>query len=115
MYPSGLWRGYWEQPFLGRQPMNDFTLRFAGGAVEGGGRDIIDRFTFSGTYDEQGNVVLVKQYIGKHKHQVLYRGSYDGEGTIHGTWSIGELWSGPFALSPSPRRPADDSAIQEIS
>ena len=114
MYPSGVWRGYWEQPHFGRQPMNDFTLRFADGVVEGEGRDVIGRFTFHGTCDDQGNVVLVKQYLGRHR--VLYRGRYDGEGTIHGTWSIGELWSGPFALSPVRRGlPAPDSRIQDIS
>ncbi len=35
MYPSGVWRGYWEQPMLGRQAMSDFTLRFGDGVVEG--------------------------------------------------------------------------------
>ena len=29
---------------------------------------------------------------------MLYLGSYDGEGTITGRWSIGPSWSGPFAL-----------------
>jgi len=38
--------------------------------------------------------VLVKQYVGR--HQVLYRGSYDGEGTIRGEWSIGAHWRGIF-------------------
>ena len=113
MYPSGVWRGYWEQPVFGRQPMNDFLLRFADGVVEGEGRDIVGRFTFRGTYDDQGNVVLVKQYIGRHR--VLYRGRYDGEGAIHGTWSIGEAWSGPFALSPVRPSPGPDSPIQDIS
>ena len=30
---------------------------------------------------------MVKLFLGRHR--VLYRGRYDGEGTIHGTWSIG--------------------------
>ena len=112
MYPSGLWRGYWEQRAFGRQPMNDFMLRFAGGEVQGEGRDIVGRFTVSGSYDERGNVVLLKQYLGKHR--VLYRGVYDGEGTIFGTWSIGEFWSGPFALCPVRSLPTHDAPIQDI-
>ena len=39
----------------------------------------------------------------------------DGEGTIHGTWSIGERWSGPFALSPVRSAPNPDVPIQDIS
>ena len=93
--------------------MNDFTLRLADGVVDGEGRDVIGRFTFRGTCDDQGNVVLVKQYLGRHR--VLYRGSYDGEGTIHGTWSIGDLWKGPFALSPVRASATPDLRIQDIS
>jgi hypothetical protein len=98
MYPSGKWRGFWEQAVWGRQAMRDLTLRFAGGRVEGGGVDAIGRFTFRGVYGDDGTVVLVKQYLGR--HQVLYRGVSDGEGTIAGEWSIGSAWRGPFALSP---------------
>jgi hypothetical protein len=112
MYPSGPWRGYWEQPVFGRQPMNDLVLRFADGVVEGEGRDIVGRFTFHGAYDDRGNVTLVKQYLGRHR--VLYQGTYDGEGTLYGRWSIGELWSGPFALSPARARPDPDSPIREL-
>ena len=113
MYPSGLWRGYWDQPAFGRQPMNDLVLRFAGGVVEGEGRDFVGRFTFHGSYDDRGNVVMVKQYLGKHR--VLYRGSYDGEGTLFGTWSIGDRFSGPFALSAVRSTAAPDAPIQDIS
>ena len=112
MYPSGLWRGYWEQPAFGRQPMDDFLLRFADGMVEGEGRDVIGRFTVTGTCDDHGAVSFVKQYIGRHR--VLYRGVYDGEGTIFGAWSIGESWSGPFALSPVRGSPPLDSPIRDI-
>jgi hypothetical protein len=76
--------------------MTDLVLRFAGGTVQGEGRDVIGAFTFAGNYDEAGRVVMVKQYIGAHR--VLYTGTYDGEGTIHGRWSIGAIWTGPFAL-----------------
>ena len=55
---------------------------------------------------------MVKQYIGKHR--VLYRGGYDGEGTIFGAWSVGDFWTGPFALSPVRAQPAQDEPIQDI-
>ncbi len=113
MYFSGTWRGYWEQTFWGRQPMHDLVLHFGGGRVEGRGTDIIGRFTFSGTYDTHGNVTLVKQYLGR--HSVLYRGTYDGEGTIFGHWSIGEAWSGPFALTMSDHSVPADAPIISIT
>jgi hypothetical protein len=72
------------------------SLRLAGGQIDGEGDDCIWPFTFSGHYDECGHVSMVKQYIGQ--HQLLYEGSYDGEGTIFGRWSSSPSWTGPFAL-----------------
>jgi hypothetical protein len=109
MYLSGKWRGWWQQPGFGRQPMEEFELRFADGVIQGRGRDVVGAFVFKGTYDEQGTVRLLKQYLGKHR--VLYEGSYDGEGTIAGTWVIPPAWSGPFALSPVIDRPTPDAHI----
>lgn len=97
MTNTGAWRGYWEQRGFGRQPMHDLALRFNGGAIHGQGVDCIGRFTFEGTCDNRGKVVLVKQYHGR--HQVLYQGQFDGEGTIFGRWSIGPFDSGDFVLS----------------
>jgi hypothetical protein len=111
MYPSGRWRGYWEQVYWGRQAMEDLVLHFAGGRVSGRGWDVIGPFVFEGSYDDQGTVMLTKQYLGR--HSVLYRGSYDGEGTILGTWHIGTSWSGPFALSPE-RRAMAEAPILDI-
>jgi hypothetical protein len=111
MYPSGLWRGFWEQPFFGRQFMEDFTLKFNGGIVSGGGHDIIGVFVIKGDYNA-GQISFVKQYVGKHK--VIYSGQYDGEGSIHGTWVIPDNGSGPFSLSPSPYQVKPDDPIQEI-
>jgi hypothetical protein len=105
VFLSGRYRGYWEQVFWGRQPMNDLVLHFEDGIITGDGEDVIGKFTFSGRYDKQGTLVMVKQYLGK--HQVHYEGRYDGEGTIHGTWSIGSLWTGPFALAAEPKNVAD--------
>src|SRR4051812_48785127 len=97
MYPSGRWVGYWEQQIWGRQPMHGLELHFAEGQVRGSGRDVIGAFTFQGQYDQQGAIVMIKQYLGR--HTVLYHGQYDGEGTIFGRWSIGEMGTGPFALT----------------
>jgi hypothetical protein len=78
------------------------------------GEGIVSYFRGNGIdCDDRRNVVMVKQYIGKHR--VLHRGVYDGEGTIYGTWSIGEFWKGPFALSPVQSRPAPYAPIQDIS
>jgi hypothetical protein len=113
MYPSGRWDGFWVQEYYGRQAMTPFTLKFAEGRVTGQGKDMVGRFTFSGLYDEAtGTVRMVKQYIGK--HQVLYVGQPDGEGSIQGTWSIGEYCKGPFLLRPMMQKPRGDEPIQEI-
>ncbi|MBL8823096.1 MAG: hypothetical protein JNJ77_10950 [Planctomycetia bacterium] len=111
MYPSGLWRGFWEQQYFGRQFMDDFTLKFHNGSISGGGKDIVGLFVIKGEYD-QGQISFVKQYIGKHK--VVYTGQYDGEGSIHGTWVIPGDSKGPFSLSPSPYQAKADDPIQEI-
>lgn len=120
MYPSGVWRGFWEQSIYGRQPMEAFELHFRDGEVRGHGIDIIGRFTYYGEYDQQtGHVRLVKQYLGK--HQVLYVGQPDGEGNITGKWTIPErwagqehVWTGPFLLTPDLPRPTGDEPIYEI-
>ena len=110
MYPSGAWRGFWEQPIFGKQSMRQLVLRFEGGRIDGDGVDVIGRFTFSGSYDDAGSVALVKEYAGR--HQVLYRGAYDGEGSILGRWSIGEYRFGPFALAPIRGESAADPLVE---
>jgi hypothetical protein len=113
MYPSGRWDGFWVQNVWGRQAMKAFVLNFTAGRITGGGRDVIGRFLFEGEYDETtGAVRMVKQYIGK--HQVLYLGRPDGEGSIQGTWHIGPHHSGPFLLRPVVSKPTGDEPIQEI-
>jgi hypothetical protein len=109
MYPSGKWRGWWQQHGFGRQPMEEFELRFANGAIEGRGRDVVGIFVFQGTCSDGGTVRMLKQYLGR--HQVVYEGTYDGEGTIAGTWSIPPFWSGPFAISPVTERPTPEAHI----
>jgi hypothetical protein len=92
--------------------MHDLVLFFSADEIDGGGVDVIGPFTFQGTCDGAGNVRLIKQY---RRHQVLYEGRYDGEGTIFGEWSIGPLWRGPFALRPEDVAVPGDLAIQEIA
>jgi len=113
MYPSGSWDGFWVQEHYGKQRMTAFQLRFADGEIEGEGRDVIGRFDFTGSYDMQtGEMVMMKRYIGK--HVVFYRGHPDGEGSIAGTWSIGDAWKGPFLIQPVVRRPRGDEPIDEL-
>ena len=113
MYPSGQWEGFWVQERWGRQAMTPFFLTFAGGNVTGKGKDIIGKFVFTGEYDEAtGQVRLIKKYLGK--HSVLYIGQPDGEGSIQGTWHIGDFWKGPFLIRPAIKKPSGDEPIQEI-
>jgi len=114
VYPSGQWEGFWVQQELGRQAMTPFFLHFNGSEIEGSGKDIVGRFSFSGTVDEQtGNIVMVKQYIGRHR--VIYRGQPDGEGSIQGTWQIGRFHTGPFLIRPLFQKPRSDAPIQDMS
>lgn len=112
MYPSGRWRGYWEQTVWGRQPMENLNLRFQDGTIEGEGTDVIGSFVFHGGYDEQGSVWLTKAYPS---HIVMYQGTWDGEGTIYGMWSIGEFHRGPFALSPEGHHVAEAPIRQLVA
>ena len=112
MYPTGAWKGYWDQLGWGRQEMRGLVLRFAGGTVEGGGDDVIGRFTFHDRYDDRGHVTMVKRYVGR--HEVLYEGRYDGEGTVFGRWTIGDIWEGNFALTPVRAKPGPDAPIEPL-
>lgn len=113
MYPSGRWRGYWEQEGIGRQTMRDLELSFESGAVRGQGSDAVGLFAFEGHYNSQGAVVLVKKYLGQ--HNVIYRGTYDGEGTIYGKWNIGAEWTGNFALFPDKKENIAEAPILEVA
>jgi hypothetical protein len=87
--------GWWQQVVLGRQPMDDLCLSFAAGRVEGSGTDIVGPFLLSGLIADDGTLVMDKQYIGQ--HTVQYVGTYDGEGTLSGTWQIGRD-QGPWLI-----------------
>jgi hypothetical protein len=116
-YPSGTWRGFWFQDLHGRQEMQAFELHFDNGTVTGQGVDIVGPFEFSGTCDEStGQVLLVKQYLGK--HSVRYTGTPDGEGCILGQWAVETRLSGlvqrdhgTFLMKPELERPTGDEPI----
>ena len=120
MYPSGIWKGFWQQEGWGQQPMEEFELYFSNGIVTGQGVDMVGRFTFDGEYDQQtGLLNLVKKYVGR--HTVNYVGQPNGEGAIVGRWSIvmvlGEhRWesSGPFLLQPELPKPTEHDPVYEI-
>ena len=111
MYPSGRWKAYWDQPGYGRQEM-ELYLHFENGLISGQGADCIGLFTYEGKYNDQGSVVLIKQYLKA--HAVLYRGQYNGEGIIEGRWSIGEYYSGGFAMTPWPEERNQDFKDNDI-
>ncbi len=74
--------------------MEDLVVEFSAGQIRGSGRDVVGDFQLQGTMEPGGQVRIIKRYLGK--HQVLYVGSYDGEGTLFGTWYIewaGGAWS----------------------
>lgn len=105
------WRGYWQQRGR-RRAMHDLVLRFDDGAISGEGRDCAGRFTFAGTCDATGAVAMVKQYLGM--HQVMYRGQFDGEGTIFGRWTIWPFDAGEFVLTVAGGRSAADEAAEIV-
>ena len=118
MYPSGTWRGFWEQRAHGRQEMSAFELHFQpNGQARGQGIDMVGPFTFAGSvYPVTGHATLVKQYLGK--HSVKYVGQPDGEGCIHGTWTInlraGDTTfqdTGNFLMKPDLPPPTGDEPI----
>ena len=87
--------GWWEQNGLGRQPMEDLVIEFSSGLIRGSGRDLVGDFQMYGTMEANGRVKIVKQYTGR--HQVVYLGNYDGEGTMFGTWLI-EMLNGSWSI-----------------
>ncbi len=118
MYPSGAWRGFWQQEHYGRQAMEQFEMRFQASEVRGRGFDVIGPFTIHGTCDAHGHIGFVKQYVGK--HAVVYRGQPDGEGSILGQWTIdagdyGTQYTGSFLLQPVRTRSHEELPIQELT
>ena len=65
--------------------MNDLQLQFREDRIVGAGVDVVGEFAFDGTVSN-GDVILKKQYVDA--HEVIYTGTFDGEGTLQGLWSI---------------------------
>lgn len=92
--------------------MRDLSLDFRGPTILGQGTDIVAPFQLSGKVRSDGSVELLKRYQGR--HQVLYVGTYDGEGTLCGRWDIaGHQGEWSIRLL-SPNQPTSDDDIQEI-
>jgi hypothetical protein len=64
----------------------EMQMRFAGGIINGDGRDWVGPFIITGQYTlADGSCHWTKQYI--RKHTVYYRGFNEGKG-IWGTWEM---------------------------
>lgn len=79
-------RGWWEQDFYGRQPMEDLALAVDGRLLAGAGRDVVGRFSLEGFVATDGRVSIEKRYLGR--HSVFYEGQTDGEGRLWGMWAL---------------------------
>ena len=99
-FPSGRWVGFFIQKYMppGKHPTELF-LTFAGGVLNGEGRDWVGQYTVHGRYDlADGRCRWVKQYVGK--HDVHYDGYNEGQG-IWGSWRIpGSAAHGGFHIWP---------------
>jgi hypothetical protein len=106
-FPSGPWRGYYEQRGLGGgvgrgRGRMELGLMFRKGRITGSGRDPVGVFTMDGTYDLQSGLCsILKQYA---THKVDYRGYNEGKG-IWGQWRINAVFGligshGPFHIWP---------------
>ena len=94
---------------MGRQPMSDLKVQVHDGLIHGSGLDVVGQFTMAGQMAQGGVVRIVKQYVGR--HQVVYIGNYDGEGTLFGTWMIDRLagaWSIKLLRTPDGETEFDD-------
>lgn len=101
-FPSGRWRGYFEQ--YGRRTRMTLDLTFARGRLFGDGRDAVGDFMLSGNYDlTSGACEMHKAYLGQ--HSVEYSGHAAGRGiaglwTLSGSRPVPGATSGPFRIWP---------------
>lgn len=95
-FPSGPWRGYWEQNLV--RGWMDLHFTFAAGRLSGWGHDALGHFVVHGRYDlATGQVTFEKLIINK--HLVNYLGQCRA-GMIAGRWSIPHDDQGPFRVWP---------------
>ena len=100
-FPSGRWRGYFEQS--GRRTRMELDLTFSRGRLFGDGRDAIGDFVLSGVYDcASGACELLKTYLGQHAVEYSGRAARG----IAGTWTLPDaarepgVTTGPFHIWP---------------
>lgn len=79
-------RGWWEQVFYGRQPMDPLAVTFDGRRIDGRGSDVVGAFALQGFVAADGRVSIEKRYLGR--HSVMYEGQCDGEGKLWGVWAL---------------------------
>lgn len=79
-------RGWWEQVFYGRQPMDPLAVTFDGRRIDGRGSDVVGSFALEGFVAADGRVSIEKRYLGR--HSVMYEGQCDGEGKLWGVWAL---------------------------
>lgn len=95
-FPSGPWRGYWDQSLV--RGWMDLQFTFAAGRISGWGHDALGDFVVSGRYDlSTGQVTFEKLIINR--HLVNYQGECRA-GMIAGRWSIPNDDQGPFRVWP---------------
>ncbi len=87
--------GWWEQDELGRQYMEGLIVAIDGTRVSGSGTDMAGMFTLDGSVGEDGELHLMKRYLGS--HSVTYRGRYDGHRRLWGRWQL-NLLQGPWEI-----------------
>jgi hypothetical protein len=115
-FPSGLWAGFFIQPWIPGRHTMDLDMSFHNGLLEAEGTDRVGPFTFTGTYNAaDGQCRWTKKYLGKHR--VSYAGVNEGKG-IWGVWEIRLLggWyhdRGVFHLWPEGMAPAADADLTE--
>ena len=100
--------GWWEQHWFGRQEMHELRLRFENGVVSGVGADVVGAFGLTGAMDPRQGVRLVKRYVNR--HEVLYAGQYDGEGTLWGTYRV-DGYTGPWMIRLRPPAASGAAAV----
>ena len=80
---------------MGRQSMDQLVVDYDGGAIKGQGTDVVVKFILRGRIEE-GAIHIDKWYIGK--HTVIYTGVSEGEGGYAGSWAIGGVEGGKWAI-----------------
>jgi hypothetical protein len=106
---DGEWEGFYIHYDL--KSRMDCYFKFDNGKISGHGNDTIDKFTWSGNYDNDYKVSMIKTYPS---HTVDYNGHADENG-IWGKWNIGPFASGGFHLWPKKKEEEKEKLILKKS